>query len=62
MQPAVSASSPQPATERPDGRLHAAATSDIRHLWCSDTDCTVLELCETPREAEDSSTAPHGLP
>lgn len=58
MQPSASAPSPQLATEHPNG----AATSEVRHLWCSDIACTVLELCETPREVEDSSAAIHGLP
>lgn len=48
--------------EHPDSRLHAAAMSEVRHLWCADTDCTALELCETPRDTEDSNTVPHGLP
>lgn len=31
----------------PKGRLQAAATFEVRHPWCSDRDCTVLELCDT---------------
>lgn len=48
--------------ECPDGRLQAAATFEVRHPWCSDTDCTVLELCETPGRAKETSAAPRGLP
>lgn len=53
---------PKLAMVCPNGRFQAAATFEVRHPWCSDTDCTVLELCETAGRAKESSAAPRGLP
>lgn len=63
---------PRLAMEGPDGSLQAAATFEVRHRWCSDTDWSfvrhlerprkVLGICETPERAKESSAATRGLP
>lgn len=63
---------PRLAMECSDGRLQAAATLEVRHPWCSDTDWSfvrhwerprkVLGICETPERAKESNVATRGLP